>query len=54
MKAYVQLLGPFIGSKDDKVKPYVDRTLVQINKLNSTDCGSAGQLTHRKRQAEIQ
>jgi two-component system, sensor histidine kinase and response regulator len=34
MKAYVQLLGRSIG-KDEKVKGYVDRTLAQINKLNS-------------------
>jgi two-component system sensor histidine kinase/response regulator len=34
MKAYVQLLGRSL-EKDDKVRPYVDRTLVQINKLNA-------------------
>ncbi len=34
MKAYIQLLGRSLD-KDDKVKPYVDRTLVQINKLNA-------------------
>ena len=34
MKAYVQLLGRSLD-KDDKVRPYVDRTLVQINKLNA-------------------
>jgi len=33
MKAYVQLLERSV-QKDDKVKSYVDRTLVQINKLN--------------------
>jgi two-component system sensor histidine kinase/response regulator len=34
MKAYVQLLGRSLD-KNDKVRPYVDRTLVQINKLNA-------------------
>ncbi len=34
MKAYVQLLERSL-EKDDKVRSYVDRTLVQINKLNS-------------------
>jgi len=34
MKAYVQLLGRSV-EKDEKVKGYVDRTLAQINKLNS-------------------
>jgi two-component system, sensor histidine kinase and response regulator len=34
MKAYVQLLERSLV-KDDKVKTYVDRTLVQINKLNN-------------------
>jgi two-component system sensor histidine kinase/response regulator len=34
MKAYVQLLGRSL-EKDDKVRPYVERTLVQINKLNA-------------------
>jgi signal transduction histidine kinase len=34
MKAYIQLLGRSL-EKDDKVRPYVDRTLVQINKLNA-------------------
>ncbi|HEV3224545.1 MAG TPA: hybrid sensor histidine kinase/response regulator [Puia sp.] len=34
MKAYVQLLERSLD-KNDKVKIYVDRTLVQINKLNS-------------------
>ncbi len=34
MKAYIQLLGRSL-EKDDKVRPYVDRTLAQINKLNA-------------------
>lgn len=34
MKAYVQLLDRTL-SKDEKVKGYLDRTLAQINKLNS-------------------
>ena len=34
MKAYVQLLGRSL-EKDNLAKPYVDRTLVQINKLNN-------------------
>ena len=34
MKAYVQLLDRTL-EKDERIKGYLDRTLAQINKLNS-------------------